>query len=229
MLTLIQGFPESYLSGLSRDLTCLTTVSLPLTALSGQFIDQVASSGWCDFRYLLQIYYHDQSKGDHFMGKALATGVLWCLLVKVSRKYNWLAFPWASCMSNKLTHFHAMCIPNQCQESCTKLCFCLVYSRPKIFRDHFLECPALPESYLKSFFPAWWQLALVGTVVFVRMLNKTLLDGQCCELLKPNELKNGPKTGRFEKTPMEVDKASSAGIPCCICSWLGQGDGTGKE
>lgn len=51
-----------------------------------------------------------------------------------------------------------------------------------------------------------------------------LLDGQCRELLKSNGLTKGPKTVTFVKTPMEVDKASSAGIPCCICCCLGQGD-----
>lgn len=66
-------------------------------------------------------------------------------------------------------------------------------------------------------------------MVFVRVLNRVLLDGHCWELLKSNELTKGPKTGRFEKTPMKVDKASSAGIPCCICSCLGDGDRYGER
>lgn len=87
VLTLRQGFPESYLSGLGIwwGLTCLRTLGLPLTALSGQFIDEIASSGWC---YLCQIYYCDQWTEDLFMAKALDTGVLWRLLIKVSRNYN---------------------------------------------------------------------------------------------------------------------------------------------
>lgn len=51
------------------------------------------------------------------------------------------------------------------------------------------------------------------TVVFVRVLNRMLLDGQCCELLKSNELTKGPRMGRIVKTPMEVIRLAQLASP----------------
>lgn len=229
VLALIQGFPESYLSGLriSRGLTCLTAVSLPLTALSGQFIDQIVSSDWCHFRYLLQIYYCVQSTEDLFMTKALATGVLWRLLVKVSRNYNWLAFPVSQLYKQQANTFPHCFVHLISARKAAPNCFSVwstvfLRSSEAIFRSAQPYPNPTPNNV---FFPAWWHLALVCNVVFVRVLNRTLLDGQWCELLKSNMLTNGSETGRFQKTSMEIGKARSSGIPRCICGCLGQGDG----
>lgn len=113
VLTLIQGFLESYLSCLriSWGLICLTTVSLLLTALSGQFTDQIARL------VSKSIIVISEQRTFLFMAKALATGVLWCLFVKVSRNYHWLAFS----VRLSTTIFRAMWTPNHCQESCTNL------------------------------------------------------------------------------------------------------------
>lgn len=213
---------------ISRGHMSLTTVSLPLTAL-GQYIEQIASSGCNHFRYLLQIYYCDQSTEDLVLAKALATGVLWRLLVMVRRSYNWLFPCELVVMSNEPTLLHTMCTSNQCQKSCTKLCFCLVDSLSKIFSGHFQVCPAVPESHPKSFLPAWWQLALVCAVVFVGVLNRMLLNVQCCELLKSNELTRVQKPGDLRKHLWKLIRLAQLASPIAFVVAWDRETGTGKE